>query len=793
LPQGSLLSHPAQVARNLEDDEIGSQIDPSNIQLGGVEVAQRQAPRTYTFSVGYYFNQVPPGTLRGQLCGGSFSTGEGATTRLACMIKRTALVVTALVGVVLVLFYAVGKGWLGQPISSGPVTQGPGPRADTTGVVDTTSPPGEPTILFGDLHTHTNHSVDAYLFNTALVKGGGVVTPADACDFARYCAALDFWSINDHAEGLTPRAWSDTVSTIRECNAQAGSDSTPDMVSFLGWEWSNSSRDNVASHYGHKNVIFRTWEEGQVPLRPIAASQKNLFSGVSPLLVGVLSVFDGLFDASGFGWYLEESANTPLCAPGTPSRKLPADCLEVALTPTDLYRKLDEWGLDSMVIPHGLSWGTTNPLTGDFRTQLDEHEERYQKLLEVYSGHGSSEIFEDFTRIAKDTSGELECPEATANFTPCCRQAGEIARSHCADPESAACDEEVESAVQGFLVRGTPRGRKLFDDATLDDWAGCGQLQNNFQPSSQYVPRLSAQYNLALGFDENGQPRRARLGLIGSSDGHQARPGSSFKENNRLLYTDHKDRGQLLTLDLNKADRESGGFYYTGGLVAAHANGRDRNAIWNALESRNVYATSGDRMLVWFDLLNSPSGSVPMGSEIAMVDTPRFRVRALGAFEQLPGCSDYATAALGRERTRSLCGGECYQPDGSRRKAITGIEIVRIRPQLTPDEAVAPLVEDRWQVFECPGLGEGCTIEFDDPDYATGGRSTLYYARVIQAPELLIVGDPFGCEYDAAGQCIKRNYCVGENAQPDMNCRSEAEPRAWTSPIFVEYAGGASR
>ena len=702
------------------------------------------------------------------------------------MIKKILLSIMALILALLALVYVVGKGWLGEPWGSKPVVKGPGAVQTSPG--GARLPETESLILFGDLHTHTNYSVDAYLFNTSLVKGGGVVTPADACDFARYCSALDFWSINDHAEGLTPRAWTDTLETIRACNAQAGDSAHPDLVSFVGWEWTNGSKDDVPSHYGHKNVIFRTWEEGQVPARPIAARPKNLLSGVPPLLLGVMGLFEGLFSASDLAWYLDESRNTPICEPDTPSTELPADCLEVASTPTELFRKLDEWGLDSLVIPHGLSWGNTNPLTGDFRSQLDEHEQRYQKLLEVYSGHGSSELFEDFTRVATNASDDRECPEATANFTPCCRQAGRIARRRCAEPASAACEQEVDSAVQRFLEKGFPRGRKLFEDTTLNDWEGCGQLQNSFQPSSEYVPRLSAQYNLALGFDENGQPQRARLGLIGSSDGHQARPGSSYKESNRLLYTDHKDLGRKwLRPDLLKADRESSGFYYTGGLIAAHSQGRDRDAIWQALDGRNVYATSGDRILAWFDLLNAPSGPAPMGSETAMSDTPRFRVRALGALEQLPGCPDYAVAALGEERLESLCGGECYRPDGGRRKAITRIEIVRIRPQVRADEPVAPLVENQWQVFDCPGRGDGWTVEFEDPEYEAGERSALYYARVIQAPELLIVGDPFGCEYDAEGVCTRRNYCVGENAKPDNNCLSEAEPRAWTSPIFVEY------
>lgn len=703
------------------------------------------------------------------------------------MIKNLLLSIVALVLAVLILFYAVGKGWLGQPWSPDSVTAGPSPKLTATTTKNSVRP-GTPTILFGDLHTHTNYSFDAYVFNTSLVKGGGVVTPADACDFARYCSALDFWSINDHAEGLTPRAWSDTVSTIQECNAQAGDSAHPDMVSFLGWEWTNASKNNVPSHYGHKNVIFRNWEEGQTPARPIAATAQSKFTQIPPLLLGVLGLFEGLFDASDLGWYMEESRNTPLCKNDAPSTELPSNCLEVALTPTDLFRKLDELGLDSLVIPHGLSWGNTNPLKGDFRTQLDQHEERYQKLLEVYSGHGSSEQFDDFTRTKTNAAGQLECPDATDNFTPCCRQAGKIARDRCDNPESDTCNKVVNDTVQGFLEMGSPKGRKILDNTSLDEWQGCGQLQNAFQPSSAYVPRLSAQYNLALGFDSAGQPKRAKLGLIGSSDGHQARPGSSYKENNRLLYTDHKDLGRkFLRTDLLKADRESSGYYYTGGLIAAHSKGRDRDGIWNALNARNVYATSGDRMLVWFDLLNAPLAPAPMGSEITMSDTPRFRVKALGAFEQRVGCPDYALAALGQERLESLCGGECYRPDGDRRKAIDRIEIVRIRPQVTLGEPIAPLVEDEWKVFECPGDGAGCTMEFEDPDYTIGKRNTLYYARVIQAPELLIAGDPSGCEYNADGVCIKRNYCVEDNAKPDMNCLSAAEPRAWTSPIFVEY------
>lgn len=700
------------------------------------------------------------------------------------MLKKILLGLALVIALPLLCLHVIGKGWLGEPWSPAPVVEGPRPMLEEGASTST----AVPQVLFGDLHSHTNYSLDAYVFNMKLVKGGGVTTPADACDFARYCSALDFWSINDHAESLTPRVWADTVNTIRDCNANAGSRGNPDMVSFVGWEWSNGgARGDAPSHYGHKNVIIRTWEEGQTPTRPIASQPDYMLGKVPAPIRGLLGFTDGVKEAADFGWYVEEVNKTPLCPEGVPANELPDDCREVALTPTTLYKKLDEWGFDSIVIPHGLAWGTVNPQGADFRDQLDEYEQRYQKLLEVYSGHGSSELFVDFERIGVTPAGESFCPEATDKFMPCCQQAGKIARDRCEGEDAAMCDQQVQETVAAFVALGSPKGRKAIPDTTPDDWEGCGQLQDSFQPSSMYIPRMSAQYNLALGFDERGEPKRARFGLIGSSDGHQARPGSSYKETNRLLYTDHKDVGGMGASRF-QADKESGAFYYTGGLVAVHSQGRDGDSIWQALDNRNVYATSGNRMLVWFDLLNGPRGAVPMGSEVTMFESPRFRVKALGEFEQVPGCPEYAVSALGEERIESLCGGECYRPGGDRRKAITRIEIVRIRPQIRPDEEIAPLVQDPWRSFECPADGNGCIVEFDDPEYGVSARSALYYARAIQEPELLIQGDPFGCEFNQQGECVKRNYCIGVNATRDKNCLGKAEPRAWTSPIFLESA-----
>ena len=75
--------------------------------------------------------------------------------------------------------------------------------------------PGEQ-ILFGDLHVHTTFSADAFLMALPIQQGEGVHPIADACDYARYCSALDFWAITDHAEALTPRRWEETIDPIRQ-------------------------------------------------------------------------------------------------------------------------------------------------------------------------------------------------------------------------------------------------------------------------------------------------------------------------------------------------------------------------------------------------------------------------------------------------------------------------------------------------------------------------------------------------------------------------------------------------
>jgi hypothetical protein len=203
---------------------------------------------------------------------------------------------------------------------------------------------------------------------------------------------------------------------------------------------------------------------------------------------------------------------------------------------------------------------------------------------------------------------------------------------------------------------------------------------------------------------------------------------------------------------------------------------------------REVYGTTGPRILLWFDLLNPPGSRgarLSMGGQAEQSINPIFQVRAVGSFAQHPGCPDYASNSLSPERLAHLCKGECYNPS-DRRRIITRIEVIRIQPQNHPGEPVASLIDDPWRSFACEPDPAGCSITFEDPGFAGEGRDTLYYVRAIEEPAPGMNVDNLRCEYDEKGECVKVNLCGGPDARDD-DCLGEHEPRAWSSPIFVDF------
>jgi len=747
-------------------------------------------------------------------------------------MKRIALaMVLLLVGAVVIYVAGARQGWFGTPPGPGAITGEPLPRttvlnrqtarAEAGAAVQAT---GTRHVMFGDFHVHTTYSTDAFLWSLPMAGGRGVHPIGDACDFARYCSGLDFWGITDHAAASTPRRWNETKESLRQCQALAGDPEQPDLVSFLGFEWTQVGR-LPTEHYGHKNVLFRDLDDDRVARRPIAAAGlttevlRTEMDAFPPALI--LTERGEIGRYLDFNAFLDEVRSVPACDPDTPSADLPPDCFESAATPGELVARLEDQGLDPLIIPHGTSWGFYTPPGTTFDKQLraDMRPDAFN-VVEIYSGHGNSEEYRPWRAVTNDSSsGTLVgvCPEPSEGYEPSCWRAGEIIAERCANEGLPAetCDQRAADARHAYANMGVV-GHLAVTGESAEDWLDAGQCTDCFLPPFNHRPGTSVQYGLAISNFDEDQPARFTWGFIASSDNHRARPGTGYKPVDRKVMTEANgpvnttwaqrvygesqspeaqarfiDRDTLSNMagfQLTELERQSS-FWLTGGLAAVHAATPDRDGIWDAFQRREVYGTSGPKILLWFDLVDAdqryPMGSVLAADALDDGITPTFEIRAVGAFKQKPGCPDFVHAGLDADRIENLCSGECDHPSDERHP-ITRIEVVRIRRQANPDEAVETLIDDPWTVIECDGDPAGCVARVSDDDFAEAPRDVLYYARAIQAATPTINADNLRCEYDAEGNCVRVNPCYGDFRTDEAdNCTAPAEHRAWSSPIYL--------
>lgn len=676
-------------------------------------------------------------------------------------------------------------------------------------------------ILFGDLHVHTTFSADAFQFSLPMIGGPGVHPVADACDFARYCSALDFWSITDHAETITPLRWQRTKDSIRACQKIAGDGPNPDLVSFVGFEWTQVGR-LPTEHFGHKNVIFKDLDDEKLAARAIGAggvastALRSSF-GIPPVIP--LLDFQNRQAYFDFNKFLRLTQAVPDCDRGTPSDKLSKECYETAPTPGELVRRLyDEQKLNPLIIPHGTTWGFyTPPGTNWFKAlNAKERPEKFP-LVEIYSGHGNSEEYRSWKDIIPSADGQsATCPEPKGSYTPSCWRAGEIIRERClkSGVNTADCDKRAVQARDDYANMGVA-GHLAVGGETPEEWLDAGQCTDCFIPPFNHRAANSVQAGLASAIfdDPEGKATRFHWGFIGSSDNHRARPGTGYKPVDRRKNTEaggaisaawrdrllpdqgkpepqskRMSRDELTTMagfQLTEFERQSS-FWLAGGLAAVHAAERSRDAIWDALQRREVYATSGPRILLWFNAVDAQGNKIPMGARAQTDTVPTFEVHAVGAFKQKPGCPDFAKAGLDEARIKNICSGECYNPSDERR-LITRIEVVKIRPQAKAGEDLAQLIEDRYLVHTCKPDANGCKFSFTDPEYNKAKRDTIYYVKAIQEAEPTINAEPIKCERDGNGKCIKATLCYGDYRSGEDACTSPAEHRAWSSPIYLDY------
>lgn len=176
---------------------------------------------------------------------------------------------------------------------------------------------------------------------------------------------------------------------------------------------------------------------------------------------------------------------------------------------------------------------------------------------------------------------------------------------------------------------------------------------------------------VATGMVQSALARGYRLGLVGSGDTHDGHPG--------LGSPGHR-----------------------AGLAAVYANGLTRQAVFEALRARRVYATTGCRAILRFHM-----GAAPMGSVVRLGTSALAQAEASGS-----------EAAQTRELTVNVLGD-------------------------APIRSVT-IVKNNAPVFTLPGEGYLVTAAWTDPQPARGGD--YYYARVEQTDGEWIWSSPIWIE-----------------------------------------------
>jgi hypothetical protein len=255
------------------------------------------------------------------------------------------------------------------------------------------------------------------------------------------------------------------------------------------------------------------------------------------------------------------------------------------------------------------------------------------------------------------------------------------------------------------------------------------------------------------------------FGLIGATDIHSGTPGPT-------------EEWETTTFDA----RVPGPGYNLGGLAAVWAEENSREAIFQALRRREVYATSGPRMTVrlfagWdypenlcdaADLVAlGYAGGVPMGSELPPQVTsseggkaPVFVVSAM----QDAGTAEHPGNLL--QRVQIVKGWS--DPDGTFHQEITDVVGKR-------DNGAS--VDTATCQTSGPGEHQLCTV-WRDPTFDPNQRA-VYYARVFENPS---------CRFstricNAADPGSKPAGCT------DPSLPTTIQDRAWTSPIWYTPGG----
>ena len=348
-------------------------------------------------------------------------------------------------------------------------------------------------------------------------------------------------------------------------------------------------------------------------------------------------------------------------------------------------------------------------------------------------------------------------------------------------------DSECRDGLPGVVGSDELCGFEKFEDVSFERSAGSPEDVGKCWegPLADWMPHLAclSRQSYVRGALIEGLRQEAelgvnpfKLGLIASTDTHNATPGAVDERG----YAGHLGRADDTAGERTRWSPGSPGNASNspGGLVGVWAEENSRRAIFAALRRREVFGTSGPRLVARFfggwaypDDLCSDPGLVrvghdrgrPMGSDLPPrppgAGAPVFVATALAD----PGSAEAPGGLL--QRIQVIKG--WIGPDGLHHQRVhdvagsgaggADVDPVTCRPR-------------------GPGHARLCAV-WRDPDFDPAVRA-VYYARVLENPS---------CRY-SAWQCLSLPAEERPADCDDAGRPRTIQERAWTSPLWYTSA-----
>ncbi len=583
-------------------------------------------------------------------------------------------------------------------------------------------------VYFGDLHIHTKNSFDAYIFNVRstpddvyrFAKGESVRHPS-GFDITIGGDPLDFVAATDHGAymGILP-AMNDPDSPLSKLDMAKDMFGTdPELITGAFNKIGGSVRSGEPFPEAYdREVIDSTWQN------TIATADKHYAPGKLTTFAAyeyTAVSTQGREDSSFIGGNLHRNVIFKDKAPKRLFSTLDS------INPEDLWTWMDgqrSGGIDVMAIPHnsnvsdGEMFAMKKYYGEDIDTAYTAQRAKNEPIVEMTQVKGTSE-----------THPALSPNDEWANF----------------EIYELLLASDVKSKMKGSYIR----------QALAD----------------------------GLGLEKKTGTNPYKFGLIGASDTHVA--GGAFDEKDYwskvgILDGTAEGRGSIppggakswegVQRDVNAENWFSR--WSASGLAAVWARENTREAIYEAMERKETYATSGPRMKVrmfgGFDyetallddtdmIAKAYAGGVPMGGDLSSSETaPRFLVWAM---------RDTRNAPLQRLQMVKV-----WHDGNSAQEKLYDIACsdggtVDPNTHRCPDNGASVNLDD-CSISTNKGAPELKTL-WQDPDFDPK-MAASYYVRVLENPT---------CRW-STWDALK----AGVERHPDLP--PTLQERAYTSPIW---------